>query len=192
MFFSDEDRVLYLTLLAKHAVKNGVSIWAYCLMDNHVHIVAVPRSEPALARAVGEAHRNYTLQINLREKWSGYLWQGRFSSCPMDERHLYAAVRYVERNPVRAGLVRYAEEYRWSSARAHALNEPDTFLTGEEMAIMAIDDWMAYLRNPDEDLDLKTLRKGYRTGRPLGNEGFVERIESMTGRTLRRQRPGPR
>ncbi|MFA4973354.1 MAG: transposase [bacterium] len=192
VFFSDEDRACYLALLADNARKNGVSIWAYCLMDNHVHMVAVPESEAALAKAIGDTHRGYTRRINFRENWRGYLWQGRFSSSPLDERHLFAAVRYVERNPVRARLVQHAEDYRWSSARAHVQGQTDICLSGDELGVLGIDDWKAYLMESGDDDFMKRLRKGARTGRPLGSDEFIDRIESLTGRVLRRQKPGPK
>ena len=192
VFFSNEDRLFYLALLAENARSNGVSIWAYCLMDNHVHVVAVPQTTNALARAIGDTHRGYTRRVNFREGWRGFLWQDRFSSNPLDERHLYAAIRYVERNPVRAGIVIHAEEYQWSSARAHVLGEADGCLSGDEQKVLVVDDWRAFLRDPDDDRHLKVLRKSARTGRPVGDDGFVRQLELLTGRRLRRQRPGPK
>ena len=100
-FFCDEDYAAYVELMADWCQERGVEIWAYCLMPNHIHLIAVPQSEDGLGRAIGEAHRRYTRRINFREKWRGYLWQGRFASFVMDEPHLLAAARYVELNPVR-------------------------------------------------------------------------------------------
>ena len=128
-FLTEEDRRLYCRLIGQEALKHGVIFWAYCLMDNHVHLVAVPRTTSSLSKAIGEAHRKYTNAINIRENWRGYLWQGRFLSYPLDEGHLYSVVRYVESNPVRAGIVQRAEEYLWSSARAHVLGTQDCLLS---------------------------------------------------------------
>lgn len=192
VFFSDDDRRFYLELLAANSRKCGLSIWAYCLMDNHVHMVAVPQSEGALAKVVGDTHRSYTRMINFRERWRGYLWQGRFSSSPLDERHLYAAVRYVERNPVRARIVSTAEEYEWSSAQAHVLGRVDACLAGEEVPVMAVGDWRAYLSSADDESHLRGLRRAARTGRPLGDDSFIGRIEALTGRMLQLRRPGPK
>ena len=94
VFFCDEDRKRYLAILLEESGKAGLTYWAYCLMNNHVHLIAVPKDEKGLAKGIGETHRKYTKYINTREKWRGYLWQGRFMSCPLDEKHLYAAVRY--------------------------------------------------------------------------------------------------
>ncbi len=105
-FFCDEDYKRYIQIMAELCSQKNVQIWAYCLMPNHVHLIAVPEMKESLATAIGEAHRPYTLSINSSKNWSGYLWQGRFASFPMDEAHLYMAARYVELNPVRAGLVK--------------------------------------------------------------------------------------
>jgi putative transposase len=100
-FFRDEDSQAYIDLMAEWCNKCDVEIWAYCLMLNHVHLIAVPESEDGLRRGIGEAHRLYSRMINLCENWRGHLWQGRFSSFTMDETYLFAAVLYVEMNPVR-------------------------------------------------------------------------------------------
>ena len=118
-FFGEEDYQHYLELMAQFCRAEQVAIWAYCLMPNHVHLIVVPQSAESLRRAIGEAHRRYTRRINFREGWPGHLWQGRFASFVMDEDHLLTAARYVELNPVRAGLVQAPSRYRWSSAAAH-------------------------------------------------------------------------
>ena len=107
--------------MAEWCDRYRVQVWAYCLMPNHVHLIAVPASSDGLRGAIGEAHRRYTTVINRREGWRGHLWQGRFASYVMDDRYTLAAARYVELNPVRAGLVARAEDYPCSSARAHLL-----------------------------------------------------------------------
>ena len=122
-FFSDADYDTYVGLMHRWCAHYGVEIWAYCLMPNHVHLVAVPEREDSLAQAIGEAHRRYTRFVNEREGWRGHLWQGRFTSYVMDERYLLACARYVETNPVRANLATQPAEWRWSSARAHLSTE---------------------------------------------------------------------
>lgn len=191
VFFKEEDKAAYLRILREQSEKYGVYCWAYCLMDNHVHLIAVPETEKGLAMAIGETHRRYTCMINLREGWRGYLWQGRFSSFPLDPAYLYSAIRYVERNPVRAGIVTKAENYIWSSARAHIqkIKDPilrDFYLTEE------IPDWREYLRNPDENENLATFRKHAQTGRPLGPKSFLKNLEQKSGRVLVKQKPGPK
>jgi putative transposase len=96
-------------------------------MPNHVHLIAVPNTKDGLNLAIGEAHRRYTRHINFREGWRGHLWQGRFSSFIMAEKYLLTCTRYVELNPVRAGLVKKPEACPWSSAKAH-INEQNDIL----------------------------------------------------------------
>ena len=115
-FFNDGDYAAYVELMAEWCTKEHVEIWSYCLMPN-THLIAVPATEDGLRRAIGEAHRRYTRRINFREKWRGYLWQGRFASFVMDDPYLLAAARYAELNPLRAGLVADPCDWRWSSAR---------------------------------------------------------------------------
>jgi putative transposase len=169
VFFSDRDKNTYLNLLHKETVRCGIEIWAYCLMDNHVHFIVVPEKEDSLARGIGETHRKYTRLINLREGWSGYLWQGRFLSYPLNNRYLYAAVRYVERNPVRAELVENAEDYRWSSARTHVYHKHDILLS-DSFLISEIKDWASYLSEYEDPILTDTFRKHANTGRPLGDD----------------------
>jgi len=124
-FFNDGDYEAYIELMAAWCREEGVEIWSYCLMPNHVHLIAVPQTEDGLRRAIGEAHRRYTRRINFREKWRGCLWQGRFALFVMDEPYLLAAARYVELNPVRAKLAEQARQWPWSSAKAHLSGRDD-------------------------------------------------------------------
>ena len=119
VFFSDDDREQYLSFLSEAASEHASEFLAWCLMSNHVHFVVVPHDVGSLAAVFGEAHRRYTRMVNFREGWRGHLWQERFHSYPLDESHLLAAGRYVEMNPVRAGLVLKPEDWSWSSARYH-------------------------------------------------------------------------
>jgi len=119
IFFGASDYADYVDLLSTHCRDAGVGIWAWCLMPNHVHLIVVPPNPSALGKAIGDANRRYSWQINRREGWRGSLWQGRFGSCPMDEPHTLMAMRYVEQNPVRARMVERPEQWPWSSARAH-------------------------------------------------------------------------
>lgn len=189
VFFSDDDKELYCKILGYNCTKNKIRIWCYCLMDNHIHLIAVPQEAESLARAIGETHRKYTYMINIRNNWKGYLFQGRFSSFPMDEAYLYRCIRYVERNPVRAGLVRLAEEYPWSSARAHVNGLKDPLLSPIPLASQ-IQDWSAFLRDDEKDDDLEQIRKIQSSGRPLGGEEFIDMLEKFTGISLRKRRPG--
>ena len=191
VFFSNEDKVMYLKVLKYQASRFKLRIWSYCLMDNHVHLIVVPRQEESLTKAIAETHRRYSRMINFREGWRGYLWQGRFSSFPLDETYLFAAVRYVERNPVRAKIVQKAEDYPWSSARPHNLKEKNPLLSDFHL-IHDIMNWSDYLKIKDEEVNLKYFRRHGATGRPLGEMGFIRKLEESTGIKLTRQKPGPK
>jgi putative transposase len=171
--------------------EEGVEIWSYCLMPNHVHLIAVPKTEDGLRRAIGEAHRRYTRRINFREKWRGYLWQGRFASFIMDEPYLLAAARYVELNPVRAKLATKAREWPWSSARAHLSGRDDRLVKVAPLLKM-VGDWKAFLNSAIKEEELQDLREHGRTGRPLGSSAFLDRLENLVGRVLKRLKPGPK
>ena len=189
VFFEPADYALYLGLLRTQAQRWGLQLWAYCLMTNHVHLIVVPAREDSLARGLGEAHKRYTRAINFRQGWRGYLWQGRFASVPLDMTHLVAAIRYVERNPVAAGLVAEATAYPWSSARAHVLGTPDPLLSPCFLSA-DIPDWRAFLADPEDEASRRQLEQSLQTGRPLGDPRFVTQLEQQLGRRLQKQRPG--
>ena len=190
-FFSDSDYREYLYLMAEWCNRCKVQVWSYCLMPNHIHLIAVPETEDGLGRAIGEAHRRYTRYINFQKGWKGHLWQGRFASYPMDEQYLIATARYIELNPVKAGLVKKPEEYRWSSARAHLRGEDDILLKARPL-LAIIADWQGMLSSDLSKEEYETLRRHERSGRPLGDVGFLSRLEKMTGRVLKKQKPGPK
>ncbi len=190
-FFSKADYQAYIGLLAESCAKAATEVWAYCLMPNHVHLILVPSHPDGLRAALGEAHRRYTRRINQRQGWHGHLWQERFHSFPLDEPHLAAAARYVERNPVRAGLAKRPEDWVWSSARAH-LDGRDDALVRVGPLIERFPDWRGYLGDDVDAAALKTLRQHGRSGRPLGSARFVARLETKLDRHIgsgRRGRP---
>ena len=187
-FFSDRDYALYLRLLRFWCDKAGTIVWAWCLMPNHVHLVLVPARADGLAAALAPVHRHYTWAINQREGWRGFLWQSRFASAPMDEAHLHACLRYVELNPVRAGLVERPEQWRWSSARAHLGLAADG-ITALAAAHARIAEWRALLDGGLGEGERDAIRAGERTGRALGGPAFVAGLSAATGRPLR---PAPR
>ncbi len=187
-FFRDEDYSEYVSLLADNCRRFDVAVWAWCLMPNHVHLVLVPGDADALAQAVGRTHWRYTRQVNLRLGARGWLWQGRFASCPMERAHALVAVRYVETNPVRARLAERPEDYAWSSARFHLRGEEDG-LTASGSIEEEIDDWAEFLRGA-EDGEAARLRRSTSTGRPLGDREFVKELEERLGRPLAPRKPG--
>jgi putative transposase len=191
VFFSDKDYQTYLSLMAEWCEHRSVKIWAYCLMPNHTHLIAVPAYETGLRLSIGEAHRRYTRHINFSKQWRGHLWQERFSSFPMDEYYLMAAARFVELNPVRAGLVNKAEDYPWSSAKPHLLRKKDALVKTKPL-LKLVDNWPLFLEDDLTDEDLEKIRLHERTGRPLGNDKFITMAEEKTKRRLRPLPPGPK
>ena len=188
VFVNDHQRRRYMDLLASYGPKHGLAVQAYCLMSNHVHLIAVPDSEASLAGTPRPVHLRYAQEFNRQMELSGHLWQGRFYSCPLNDLHFWAAVRYVERNPVRAGLVERAEAYVWSSAAAHCGQGVDRLLSGNLPSLAAevgIADWAAWLRDLDDEEMLDRLRLCTRTGRPAGDRRFIARLERRLGRRLR-------
>jgi putative transposase len=191
-FFEDGDYALYLDLLADAARRHGVEVWSYCLMPNHVHIVAVPRDADGLGRAFRHVHRHYTGFVNARARVTGHLWQGRFSSVAMDEPHLYAAFRYVALNPVRARLVARAEDWSWSSVRAHLAAKDDHVVTVAP-ALERVGDFRAFLGEDfDEALTYSGLRKAETIGRPVGSTEWLQAMAARTGLPLLPGRRGPK
>lgn len=191
VFFQEDDYETYLSLLKEWCDREDIEIWAYCLMTNHVHLIVRPDSGSDLSRAIGEAHRRYTRMINTRNGWRGYLWQGRFASFPMEEAWLLRAVAYVELNPVKAGMVAKAWEYPWSSVHAHLAGKDNRGIVTPEPLLALIGDWKEYLQNALAQ-NTTDLEKHQRTGRPLGDEAFLDQAESLLGRDLKKKKPGPR
>lgn len=200
IFFSDEDRAAYLALLAEAAAASGTRCLAWCLMDNHVHLILVPESADGLRAMLGEAHRRYTRRVNLREGWRGYLFQGRFASYPMENAHLMAAVRYVENNPVAAGLAAEARDWPWSSARSHVAGKR---VSGDPLTDVPalgkhVRNWRALLRHGAEGSDVgpegeavaDAIEARLRTGRPLGVAEWIAEQEKLAGRPLAPRKPG--
>jgi putative transposase len=183
-FFGPGDYLAYLQIARECFQDAGVEVWAYCLMPNHVHLIAAPSTAEALAQAVGATHLRYTRRINLRERWTGYLWQGRFASFPMDDDYLMACARYVGLNPVRAGLTERAVEWPWSSVRAHVDGRADPLLTPGPLAGRIGDRLDRFYDVDLEQEALRKLRRASSTGRPLGAAAWVKALEAATGRAL--------
>ena len=184
VFNSDEDFDNYLQLLRKYSEKYALKIWAYCLMNNHVHYVAVPMKGDSLAKTFNTLHMMYSKYFNQKSGANGHLWQGRFFSCVLDEPHVYAAVRYVENNPVRAKMIDKPEEYKWSSAGSHVDKHPDSVLAEGCYLTEIITDWREYLQENEDPRMIAELVQSTKTGRPCGDETFTSIMEGITGRRL--------
>ena len=191
VFFEDGDYRFYLRLISEAARGSATEIWAYCLMPNHVHFIMTPSSADGLRRTFAEAHRRYTSRINARFKWTGHLWQGRFSSVAMDERHLWAAARYVAMDPVRAGLAERAGQWPWSSARAQLAGRDDGVVTVAPM-LGRVGDFAAFLDEAEDSTAVAALRGARSTGRPVGAEEWIRSLEALTRRALAPAKRGPK
>ncbi len=190
VFENDEDYQQYLLWLKEYSQKYSFDIWAYCLMNNHVHFVGVPQKEETLSRTFNMLHMRYSQYINRRRKTSGHLWQGRFYSTILDDPHVYAAVKYVENNLVRVKIVKKAEEYSWSSAKEHVGGSSACVFTKRFYLLEEIDNWKKYLRDKEDKALIKDIRKGTMTGRPCGSESFIQKLEKRFNRQLKALPPG--
>jgi putative transposase len=188
-FFPHEDYEAYRELMAEWRRARGVRVWAYCLMPNHVHLIAVPEHADGLRLAIGEAHRRYTRRINFREGWRGHLRQGRFASFPMSEPHAFTCARYVELNPARARLVERPERWPYSNARAHLAAQDDALVSVAPLLDL-VGEWSRLLQESPPLGPGTLLRQHRATGRPLGDSAFVTALERHLGRRLRRGRAG--
>ena len=190
VFIDAEDRHLYLELLREYSRRHRMRVWDYNLMTNHTHLIVVPETDAAMSDAMRDTHGAYATMFNRKYGFTGHLWQARFYSCVLDDEHLWHAVRYVERNPVRAGMVVRAEDYPWSGAAPHVLGEEDRYLDAGLPLIGQIENWSAWLAGDDEDEAVRAIRDATATGRACGSEEFVRRLESEYGRPLRPQKRG--
>lgn len=187
VFFVDDDRKVYLELLQEQSEKNGLSVMGYCLMTNHVHLIAIPRSEEALAKAIGRTHFIYTQYINRFHGRSGHLWQGRFYSCALDDQHFWLAMRYIEQNPVRAKICRRPWRYGWSSASAHVDENYQSELLNlsDWYEMISAGEWRNSLQQELKESETQKLRSSTHTGRPLGSDSFLSKVERILGRRVR-------
>ena len=191
VFFSTSDYAAYRDRLSEAAREAGVAVWAWCLMPNHVHLILAPESEDGLRRTLARVHRSYAGMVHSRRKRTGHFWQGRFGAVAMDEPHLAAAFRYVTLNPVRARLVRGAEDWQWSSARAH-LGLGDDAVTDLAPARQRFSRFADLLEGEEDAAATSRLRKGESVGRPIGSESFLAALEAQTHRRLRPLKRGPK
>ena len=182
VFFSEDDRFRYLALVNKYFEKFSVELLAYCLMSNHVHLIAVPTKADGLHHAFKSIHRQYAFEMNLALGWCGHFWQERFFSSPLDDDHLWNAIRYVELNPVRAGIVSRPYDYEWSSALAHCgLREDRNLTKSSEWAkkLGLVKNWAAFLDSPFDKNEESNLRQRFSRGLPCGTGHFIQSLERM-------------
>ena len=195
VFFNDSDREVYLKLLQKYFTKYQVGMIGYVLMSNHTHMVLIPAHTNSLAKGVGLLHNDFSRWQLIQQNMKGHLWQSRFYSTPMDEDHFWKALRYIELNPVRAGLVQNAWEWPWSSARAHVTGIDVTGLLQMDLWSKKFnkDQWKKFLEEGlRADKEIERIRTSTRTGRPLGSKDFIGELEKKTGRKLSLLKRGPK
>ncbi len=195
VFFTDSDRAVFLTLLKEYTSQYAVKVLGYCLMSNHVHVIATPTTPTGLAKAFGRTYNDYSRMQNIRRRECGYMWQSRYYSCPIESRYLWAVLSYVERNPVRAGMVSASEEWYWSSAQCHLASPASgTWLSLADWSQhWTADSWRTALMHGMDEANLRArLAEATATGRPLGEAEFVEACEEQSGLILRRRKPGPK
>lgn len=180
VFFKESDRFTYLEWLSNYCKKWRVDVLAYCLMTNHVHLVLQPKTEEGLQRVMKPLHMRYAQHVNKAKGWKGHLWQGRFFSSPLDYAYTWAAIRYVERNPVRAGMIEKAEDFPWSSAAAHCGLTLDPILSPlPEMERPTPESgWSDWLAIPEDEKMTNRLRRNVEKGLPCGSEAFIETLEN--------------
>ena len=188
VFNRESDFKKYCEWFKEYAEKYGVQTYAYCLMTNHVHFIVMPRTEDGLARVFNTLHMRYAQYINKRKGVTGHLWQGRFFSCLLDETHLYRAIRYVERNPVRAKMTSEAWGYKWSSASEH-IGEGRGLIFLKQSLEMSKSEWKEYLKEPDQEM-ADEIRLKTQRGLAVGTTQFVEQIENRLKRSLACLNPG--
>ena len=185
VFSKGSEYSIYLKWLNEYAIRYELKILAYCLMPNHVHFAAIPYKPDSLSRTFNVCHMRYAQYFNKRNLVSGHLWQGRFYSSVLEDNHLYSVVRYIENNPVRARLVKEAWDWKWSSANAHLNNAKSILHLIDVKKYISDIDWAEYLHGSEEDMVIKTIRDRTLSGKPIGSDTFIERLERMSGRSLR-------
>ena len=182
-FFGAADYAEYLDILRDKAERYAVDIWAYCLMPNHIHLIAVPETEEGLRRAIGTTHQLYSQRLNHRQRWKGHVWQGRFFSFPLSENHVLTTARYIELNPVRAKLAWTPEEWPWSSALAHVEGRLTPLLKTNAL-LERCPNWRELLQEDVSELTAAAIDRHSVTGLPFGDKDFVTALESAAGRPL--------
>jgi putative transposase len=183
------DYLAYIGILRTFSQKYQLEIWAWCLMPDHLHLLAVPHNAAGLAKGMGSASLVYTQHLNRKHGRSGGIWQNRYFSCVVGEQdYLSAVARYIELNPVRSGRVKRPEEWPWSSARAHLMNKPDPLLTPFP-GFPGATEWRQYLSGGDT-LEIELIRKATSAGRPFADAGLVAELEARAGRSLTPKKVG--
>lgn len=176
-FLTDDDYATYLKIMTECCLSYGIDIWAYCLMPDHVHLIAVPKEKDALSNCLRVAHGRYTRYINQRTGNKGQFWQGRYSSHLLDAHYLIACARYIEINPVKREYVNQPEDWHWSSAQAHISKSKDPLVQIAPLLERVDINWRDFLAQsrPEKEADLFYLHE--KNGQPLGNDDFLDMVK---------------
>ncbi|MBU1043379.1 MAG: transposase [Candidatus Omnitrophica bacterium] len=187
IFCDESDRREYLNYIAEEIQKYKVKVLAYCLMKNHVHFIAVPEEETSIGNVFKYANMRYSLYFNRKRGVGGHLFQGRFFSSIMDEKHTLVCARYIERNPVRAKILKEPVAWQWSSARVHCGNDFNDFL-GVNKLFNYIEipkhEWKKFISEDDAETDIKEIKEQTRKGRPMASIEIMRKIEERLNRKL--------
>lgn len=173
IFSDDYDYIYYLKLLEKYKYMYGLDVFAYCLMSNHVHLVVRPTQDDSMVMAIGRTHQRYAVYFNKKIKRQGHLWQERFYSCLLQGNHFIAAVRYTERNPVRAGIVKYPWDYTWSSAREHIGIKYNIISLKDLFEFTDISNWRNFIEVEENQRQLEDIRHATARYGALGQQDNV-------------------
>ena len=181
VFFTTSDRINYLQWLQQYSGRYALDILGYCLMTNHIHIVATPRKPDSMGSTIRVVHMRHTQSVNKQNNWDGHLWRSRFFSTALDDYHLMVCLRYVEQNPVHAGMVKKTEDYLRSSASAHCGLLDDPTLSPGTGYDGKIDGWGEILREivPKEEVEL--IKKRTKSGVPCGDRKFLKKMGKLAG-----------
>ncbi len=196
-FFADKDRWRYLDILSEAAERNEVSVHSYVLMSNHVHLLVTPRQPYGIAHMIQDLGRKFVRYINRRYERTGGLWEGRYKSCLVDsDAYLLTCMRYIEMNPVRAGMVTRPGEYQWSSYAVNALGKPDALISPHPVyqglgrsSEQRRRSYRSMFDNGMDEFELDNIREALNRELVLGQDGFKSAVESQLGRAVR---PGKR
>ncbi|MDZ7753508.1 MAG: transposase [Gammaproteobacteria bacterium] len=199
-FASEKDVAAYARWLEEYAAKNTVAIHAWVFMTNHVHLLVTPVSADGVPRLMQTLGRQYVRYFNHANQRTGTLWEGRYKSCVVEtDSYLLVCQRYIELNPVRAGMVATPEDYSWSSYRANALGHPAKLWTphpayqtlGTTVAERA-DTYRRLFPSELEPAVTKAIRDATNSGMALGNDRFRDEIERLSGRRMIPLKRGPK
>lgn len=191
VFLDEEDHLRYMKLFDIASQRYGLEILSYCLMPNHVHFVAIPRSADSMGKTFLTVNTHYSSYFNQKYGLVGHLWQQRYFSCILDEAHLYAAIRYVELNPIRSGLVETPERWRWSSCRGNMKTGiSEIQLIDTRLWITDYERWSDYLAVPISEKEISQIRENTRLGMPWGSEFFMKKVEQLLEISLKRNPVG--